>query len=78
MIGTANEADQKQRKLGGHLVLACYFAALRSPKLARPICSSSHTYFMTRSSMNIQDATVHGFRSSFRDWAGNLSNFPVK
>jgi integrase len=26
--------------------------------------------------MKIQDATVHGFRSSFRDWAGNLSNFP--
>jgi integrase len=26
--------------------------------------------------MNIQDATVHGFRSSFRDWAGNISNFP--
>src|SRR3984957_4993120 len=26
--------------------------------------------------MNIQDATVHGFRSSFRVWAGNISNFP--
>lgn len=26
--------------------------------------------------MDIQDATVHGFRSSFRDWAGNISNFP--
>ena len=26
--------------------------------------------------MKIQDVTVHGFRSSFRDWAGNLSNFP--
>jgi integrase len=26
--------------------------------------------------MNIQDATVHGFRSSFRDWAGNISSFP--
>ncbi len=23
-----------------------------------------------------RDATVHGFRSSFRDWAGNVSNFP--
>jgi hypothetical protein len=21
-------------------------------------------------------ATVHGFRSSFRDWAGNVSSFP--
>jgi hypothetical protein len=26
--------------------------------------------------MNIQDATVHGFRSSFLDWAGNVSYFP--
>jgi integrase len=26
--------------------------------------------------MKIADATVHGFRSSFRDWAGNVSNFP--
>ena len=26
--------------------------------------------------MKTQDATVHGFRSSFRDWAGNVSNFP--
>jgi integrase len=26
--------------------------------------------------MEIKGATVHGFRSSFRDWAGNVSNFP--
>lgn len=26
--------------------------------------------------MKIDGATVHGFRSSFRDWAGNLSTFP--
>jgi integrase len=26
--------------------------------------------------MKIEDATVHGFRSSFRDWAGNISSFP--
>jgi integrase len=25
--------------------------------------------------MKIDDATIHGFRSSFRDWAGNVSNF---
>jgi integrase len=24
----------------------------------------------------VKNATVHGFRSSFRDWAGNVSNFP--
>lgn len=26
--------------------------------------------------MKHHDVTVHGFRSSFRDWAGNVSNFP--
>ena len=26
--------------------------------------------------MKQKDVTVHGFRSSFRDWAGNVSSFP--
>jgi hypothetical protein len=26
--------------------------------------------------MKLDSVTVHGFRSSFRDWAGNVSNFP--
>jgi integrase len=26
--------------------------------------------------MKVEDGTVHGFRSSFRDWAGNVSNSP--
>ena len=26
--------------------------------------------------MKVEDATVHGFRSSFRAWAGNRTNFP--
>ena len=26
--------------------------------------------------MRIDDATVHGFRSTFRDWAGNETSFP--
>jgi integrase len=26
--------------------------------------------------MKIEDATVHGFRSSFRDWAAECTNFP--
>jgi hypothetical protein len=26
--------------------------------------------------MKIECASVHGFRSSFRDWSGILSNFP--
>lgn len=26
--------------------------------------------------MELENVTVHGFRSSFRDWAGNVSSFP--
>jgi hypothetical protein len=26
--------------------------------------------------MKIEDVTVHGFRSSLQDWAGNVSSFP--
>ena len=26
--------------------------------------------------MNVENATVHGFRSSFRDWAGECTSFP--
>jgi hypothetical protein len=26
--------------------------------------------------MKVEGATVHAFRSSFRDWAGNVSSFP--
>src|SRR5437879_11101135 len=26
--------------------------------------------------LKVQNATVHGFRSSFRDWAGNVTSFP--
>lgn len=26
--------------------------------------------------MNVNNATVHGFRSRFRDWVGNVSNSP--
>jgi integrase len=25
--------------------------------------------------MNVEDATMHGFRSSFRDWVGNETDF---
>ena len=26
--------------------------------------------------MKVEDATMHGFRSSFRDWVGNETDFP--
>jgi integrase len=46
------------------------------PGQARNKPLSSMAMEMVLRRMNIEDATVHGFRSSFRDWAGNVSNFP--
>ena len=40
----------------------------------RPLSNMAMEMLLRR--MKINDATVHGFRSSFRDWAGNVSNFP--
>jgi len=39
-------------------------------KIGRPLSNMS----MRR--MGIEDATVHGFRSSFRDWCGDMTDFP--
>src|SRR6202171_5997153 len=46
------------------------------PGSARSKPLSNMAMEMVLRRMNVQDATVHGFRSSFRDWAGNVSNFP--
>jgi integrase len=40
---------------------------------SRPLSNS--TLRMLLLNLNINDATVHGFRSSFRDWAGNTTEF---
>lgn len=40
----------------------------------RPLSSMAMEMILRR--MKVTDATVHGFRSSFRDWAGNVSHFP--
>ena len=47
------------------------FAGQRREK---PLSSMAMEMMMRR--MKIENVTVHGFRSSFRDWAGNVSNFP--
>ena len=46
------------------------------PGQARNKPLSSMAMEMVLRRMKVEDATVHGFRSSFRDWAGNVSNFP--
>jgi integrase len=40
----------------------------------KPLSSMAMEMMLRR--MKVHDATVHGFRSSFRDWAGNESTFP--
>jgi integrase len=44
----------------------------QSPK--RPISEAAIRKLLER--MTIENATVHGFRSSFRDWAGESTSFP--
>jgi integrase len=43
-------------------------------KQARPLSNMSMEMVLRR--MKVQDATMHGFRSSFRDWVGNETQFP--
>jgi hypothetical protein len=40
----------------------------------RPLSNMAMEMMLRR--MKIENATVHGFRSSFRDWAGNVTSFP--
>jgi integrase len=41
---------------------------------SKPLSNMAMEMMLRR--MQIENATVHGFRSSFRDWAGNVSSFP--
>ena len=43
-------------------------------KRGKPLSGMAMEMLLRR--LKIQNATVHGFRSSFRDWAGNVSSFP--
>ncbi len=43
-------------------------------KADRPLGKMSMATVLCR--LNIADATIHGFRSSFRDWVGNETHFP--
>ncbi|MEM7289302.1 MAG: integrase arm-type DNA-binding domain-containing protein, partial [Pseudomonadota bacterium] len=43
-------------------------------KKGRPLSGMSMEMLLRR--MKVTDATVHGFRSSFRDWAGDETNHP--
>lgn len=45
-----------------------------SPSTDRPLSTMALEMLLRR--MKIENATVHGFRSSFRDWAGDATRFP--
>jgi integrase len=45
-----------------------------SPRGGRPLSHVSMQKVLDR--LGVLDATVHGFRSAFRDWAGNDTDFP--
>ncbi len=45
-----------------------------SPRGQRPLSHVAMAKVMRR--LEIEQATVHGFRSAFRDWAGNETHFP--
>ncbi len=40
----------------------------------RPLSNMAMEMMLRR--MSVENATVHGFRSTFRDWAGNVTDFP--
>lgn len=42
-------------------------------KTGRPLSNMSMEMILRR--MKVEDATMHGFRSSFRDWVGNETDF---
>ncbi len=46
-----------------------------SAKANRPLSGMAMEILLRR--MGIEDATVHGFRSSFRDWVGDETPFPL-
>ena len=47
---------------------------LPGQKPKRPLSNMAMEMVLRR--MKIESATVHGFRSSFRDWAENVTSFP--
>ena len=49
-------------------------AAFPGQRPGRPLSGMALVMVLRR--MGIGEATVHGFRSSFRDWCGNETHFP--
>lgn len=67
LTARAVELLEQATKLQGEFVFA-------GPKPGAPLSSMSMSMLLRR--MERTQITVHGFRSTFRDWAGETTNFP--
>ena len=60
-------SDMRQQQLNDQYVFV-------GPNKHRPFSDAALSAVLKR--MQVTNATVHGFRSSFRDWAGDTTDFP--
>ena len=70
-VPLSGRAMEILRKLAAARTGECVFPGHAAGK---PLSNTAMEMLMRR--MNIENATVHGFRSAFRDWAGNETQFP--
>jgi integrase len=56
------------------MIVATVTLFFTGQKLGNPLSVMALTMVLRR--MKIDSATVHGFRSAFRDWAAECTNFP--
>jgi integrase len=70
-VPLSNRAVAILKKLRDH---DCGEFVFPGQKPKKPLSNMAMEMVLRR--MKIENATVHGFRSSFRDWAGNITSFP--
>jgi integrase len=69
LSGRALEIGEEMQAIGGNFIFP-------SGKRGKPLSNMAMTMVLRR--MGHGDRTVHGFRSTFRDWAAERTNFPAE
>jgi integrase len=69
LCGKALEIVEEMRAIGGNFIFP-------GGKRGKPLSNMAMTMLLRR--MGHGDQTVHGFRSTFRDWAAERTNFPAE
>ena len=69
LCGKALEIVEEMRAIGGDFIFP-------GGKRGKPLSNMAMTMLLRR--MGHGDQTVHGFRSTFRDWAAERTNFPAE